>query len=542
MKKTIKTREEEIQQRMQWLLNDAFAGSLNSLKDVSHEAWRAITGLLQPDRLLRPATDSIHLLMQEITNPQEHGNNVANVLIAMEYLSAELFYNKATSKALLSQISHWMTRIEPLSKKVRSEEFSIIRRAILNTARFIHLSYAIANGKPGAYLVDTWELTTTMNRKKSFVVAAILMDHIITRINIVDDEIMINLNDLPLLAQVNFEVMEAQTNNHLLWAEMLKLTYIFNPVTAVNGGLLLARYEEALRSKDPLICGGEPLSDDEIQARLAAASKPAFLDVTEMAAAAVQHGWTTSQIENPFRLTVIYRKDQKVGGRTKVNFSQLASATQQKLWVSWNDASIEKQLRKQMGNEAFEREFARCEKDLFAVALAFLTVELDPRIVGYTVLTDQDKGNNVVATAMTWMTYSLERLEYHDSTQETVNELCSLIVTGSNPWNLSRPLLVRRAAEMHAIWAGRALQRDGIHPDRKHQVRLFNLLPKLGDEGIDKWSDEPHFDVEAVVNSLAYLVQGFVALCASQPFAEPCELTVAAEHILLQYPCEIVNK
>lgn len=171
-----------------------------------------------------------------------------------------------------------------------------------------------------------------------------------------------------------------------------------------------------------------------------------------------------------------------------------------------------------------------------------LVVDLDPRITVYPVLTDVDKGNNAVASAFTWLSFGHNQLGKHDSAQDTVNELATLIEAGfTNAWDYSNNLLIRLATEMHAIWVARALQRDGLLPERSHQVRLFEFLPKLGDQGIDESSDEPHYDIEAVVNALVYLLQAFMCVCLNSQPVEQVTMLRTVARILENYPSQINN-
>jgi hypothetical protein len=538
------------------------------LASVSHETWAAVSQYYGDQGKDYSPIDK--------QPDSKQGSNAANVFVGADMLDQRLRHEQ-DAQAFVGEMKAWSkepTTAENILAKVNKNP--AMKKLIFDYAVFMHNSYAYAEGE----YHRLWESFTTDHetRMKSYIVSIALVDNMVRRLVGKTDTTVntatFNLTDKSVIEKIvetDIPLESSSTRNGRIWDKGREVQFNVDPAATETEQKLWDRMKKALMSPDPLLNGGKPvgITEAEADAHLNTLKQRGGVDVLNFAADKINTSWAATQVDNPLRLTCLYKDKEEIGKRRKVAFIELHVSTQESLLQTWSPEFVAKQAEKVIKGKIAKENAGISADDLAAKVQAEmegkdtrtlaqnLTVELDPRIAPYNTLNDKDKGNNIAGVAGTLDYVETEVISANPNAtrQEIVDMISEVIVRnlqnpdGSGTLDNSHPLTEKLAALMHDTWAINALNRDGLavfkdDSTRKTQLQFFAELPNVHNgTAQDRWQDEQQYDRDAVAKSLMSILIAFAGACNREQTPKKVTLSPAVLEILVRngYPIPDVS-
>lgn len=506
---------------------DASAQPPYSLADrAGHQTWQHLSryfGESKPDQ---------NKSFTEIS-PQNAGNNVANVYITGEYIAMKLA-DKEQGATFQEQMTAWAGDERDTAEKFMSDEYGLVRDAVLEAAEFMHNGYAYSNQ---AYK-DAWRTTSLKNRKKSFIVALGIADNMFRQIARGDESFEPTpINDhaeIEKLRMYNLDLGPKPTEVHTLWDKMMDdVSYIYdirqNADVAKSVDFIRARREGEIwellgdQATDQRV---SELVNDEMQHILTPDAQDAYTTVARL----VHENWVAVQLSNPLRISGSYDASG-IGARKQIRAREVNQQSQgivrsnlendpSKIittYMKQHKLASPDAVRETVATALGKPAEAVTDDDIFGE----LIIETDPRIGPFASLSAKDQGNNIVAIASTYESIRRRLLSTCKSPQDAADILAGIVrhglVNEGGSYDGSNDLIEQLSAEQHAAWLANAFKRDGIAPDRQAQYKLYRNLAHMGMPGVTEgWQDEKHYDREAVLRSCAVLLLTYMNKCQDE--------------------------
>lgn len=138
------------------------------LAQASHDTWKKIVEMYERNR------GPINSFEQQTESNK--GNSFGNLYLILTFIDEE--FNKPNSRGIwLTTIQQWCSTDKAISEKLI--EYPLIMNFVTKLAMFMHDSYATVRGKYD----DVWSKTDELNRRKSFIVTAAIVNGVLEELN-----------------------------------------------------------------------------------------------------------------------------------------------------------------------------------------------------------------------------------------------------------------------------------------------------------------------------------------------------------------------
>jgi hypothetical protein len=294
---------------------------------ISHGAWRKTKDYFDntgPGKTVFSLRDELYTtksILAEYAEQSEfdQGNNLGNVLTTANALDRAL-HDPERQRAIVREVAAWGKSTSSLDQKLNS--FPGIGQVIWEAAVILHSGYSFGRNNPES----TWVHTTSVNRAKSYVVAAALVNNLIhyatgqeTGIEAAKNVRLPTFHEIRKLADFDKPLTPYYTEMSLLWDSVMtrvRFRHDINPYKA-----LILGYRDVLMSSDPLVSQGQrPMTSEEAtQYIIRRVQDYASLTSVDLAGLQAHQSWQAGQTSQVVRYRpgqlFSSRDTQKAGGQ-----------------------------------------------------------------------------------------------------------------------------------------------------------------------------------------------------------------------------------
>ncbi len=417
------------------------------------------------------------------------GDNLGNVLAVCEAIDQRLEHSsdsksKKQRNEFIRQAIDWVTADDSPADKLRS--CPEIRDTIWQNAVMMHVGYAYGHGD----LAATWANAGTENQFKSYAVSYAMVDRAL-RVILADSNQYspeaLSLEEIRQLKDTNM-LTETKTKISNTWQKALQEVR-FKYGHALDGQRMygIENYQRLLTSDDPIAQRGlQPMSKKgSLDTIIGTLTSTEILSACQTAGADAHENWVDGQLASG-RQPTRYLPGETYGKR--------ATAT-----ITNGDGTTTE-------------------------------VTVDPRLIPYVFLTEQDQRNNDAAAA--FMAAYIDVFFAQNPSMviqaDDILELGRRMLTA----NENDPALKAAMRMMHVVWAKIAAWREGrteCVTKRPHQFQLTNDLTR----------QERSYDIDAIHASLPPLLAAFIYQCRKSGYA--VEVPKKIVDVTMPYLVKIVD-